>query len=45
VNGHHEDSGYETRRSSLQVAKLEVVDGLLLCDRDKEFELNLGADD
>lgn len=46
VNGHHEDSNsYELRRSSIQVAKLEVVDGVLICDRDKEFELKLGADD
>ncbi|MFD0692666.1 family 43 glycosylhydrolase [Paenibacillus sp. GCM10027628] len=44
-NGHNEDSGYETRRSSIQVAKLEVVDGVLICDRDKEFELNLGVED
>jgi hypothetical protein len=45
VNGHHEDSGYEMRRSSIQVAKLEVMDGVLICDRDKEFELNLRAEE
>jgi hypothetical protein len=46
VNGHNKDSNsYELRRSSIQVAKLEVVDGVLTCDRDKEFELNLRAED
>jgi hypothetical protein len=29
----------------LLVAKLEVVDGVLISDRDKEFELNLGTED
>jgi hypothetical protein len=29
-------------RSSLQVAKLEIKDGILVCDRDKPFDLTLG---
>lgn len=33
---------YATRRSSIQVARLDVVDGTLVCDRDREFELSLG---
>lgn len=45
VDGHNEASGYELRRSSIQVAKLEVVDGVLICDRDKEFEIHLEAQD
>ncbi|KQO17762.1 family 43 glycosylhydrolase [Paenibacillus sp. Leaf72] len=36
--------GYLTRRSSIQVAKLEVKDGKLVCDRDAEFELVLEAE-
>lgn len=31
----------KTRRSSIQVARLDVVDGVLVCDRDEEFELDL----
>ncbi|HEY3291526.1 MAG TPA: glycosyl hydrolase [Anaerolineae bacterium] len=32
---------YEDRRTSLQVAELELTDGVLVCDRDKDFELDL----
>jgi len=32
---------FETRRSSIQVARLDVVGGMLVCDRDEEFELDL----
>lgn len=32
---------YGTRRSSIQVAQLDVVDGKLVCDRDRPFELKL----
>lgn len=32
---------YKHRRTSVQVAKLTYEDGKLLCDRNKEFELNL----
>jgi hypothetical protein len=45
IHGHHEDSGYVMRRSSIQVARLEVVNGVLICDRDQEFELHLGTED
>lgn len=34
-------SSYASRRSSIQVARLEVVDGILVCDRDKPFEITL----
>ncbi len=37
----HIDIPYKLRRSSIQVAKLEVIEGKLYCDRDAEFELNL----
>lgn len=36
---------YPERRSSLQVAALEVRNGLLLCDRDAGFDLDLGEQD
>ncbi|NHN31895.1 glycosyl hydrolase [Paenibacillus agricola] len=32
---------YKERRSSIQVAKLEVIDGKLICDRDAPFGLQL----
>ncbi|HUC93704.1 MAG TPA: glycosyl hydrolase [Paenibacillus sp.] len=35
---------YATRRSSIQVARLDVVDGRLVCNRDQEFELSLGPE-
>jgi hypothetical protein len=40
---HDGDTGdsYETRRTSIQVARLRVVEGNLVCDRDEEFELEL----
>jgi sucrose-6-phosphate hydrolase SacC (GH32 family) len=40
---HGGDTGdsYETRRTSIQVARLRVVEGNLVCDRDEEFELEL----
>lgn len=34
---------YQTRRSSIQVAELEYVDGQLVCDRDKPVNINLIA--
>ncbi|MFD1956257.1 glycosyl hydrolase [Paenibacillus thailandensis] len=37
-------SGYELRRSSLQAAKLDVKDGVLVCDRDAAFDLKLKAE-
>ncbi len=37
----HIDLPYRLRRSSIQVAELEVEDGELICNRDKEFELDL----
>ncbi len=38
-----EGDTYETRRSSLQVARLGVRDGVLVCDRDAPLDLNLRA--
>jgi hypothetical protein len=35
------ENSYKTRRSSIQVARLRVVEGNLVCDRDEEFELEL----
>lgn len=32
---------YETRRSSIQVAELEYVNGVIVCDRDKSVYINL----
>ena len=32
---------YETRRSSIQVAELEYIDGKIVCDRDKPVLINL----
>ncbi|MBD2871917.1 glycoside hydrolase family protein [Paenibacillus arenilitoris] len=32
---------YESRRSSIQAARLDVVDGVLVCDRNEPFELEL----
>lgn len=32
---------YATRRTSLQVARLELVDGRPVCDRDQPFDLRL----
>ena len=32
---------YASRRTSLQAARLDLVDGRLVCNRDEEFELNL----
>lgn len=36
-----EDESYATRRSSVQVAALRVVDGMLHCDRDEPVDLHL----
>ncbi|WP_159887160.1 glycoside hydrolase family protein [Paenibacillus puerhi] len=38
-------STYAARRSSIQVAELEVEQGRLVCDRDKEFVLALTGED
>lgn len=35
---------YQTRRSSLQVAELEFVDGKIVCDRDKPLKYSLQFD-
>lgn len=35
------DERANQRRSSIQAAKLEVVNGILVCDRDAEFDLKL----
>lgn len=32
---------YETRRTSIQVAELEYIDGKIICDRDKPVSINL----
>jgi hypothetical protein len=32
---------YETKRSSIQVAELEYVDGEIVCSRDKQVQINL----
>ncbi len=32
---------YQTRRSSIQVAELEYIDGQIVCDRDKPVQLNM----
>ncbi|MDQ6417904.1 glycosyl hydrolase [Paenibacillus sp. LHD-117] len=37
----NDESTYGTRRSSIQAAELEVANGILICDRDKPFELFL----
>lgn len=34
-------SSYATRRSSIQAARLDVMEGMLVCDRDEPFELKL----
>ncbi len=34
---------YAARRTSLQAAKLELEGGMLVCDRDAPFELELAA--
>ncbi|CAN7389007.1 glycosyl hydrolase [Paenibacillus sp. LjRoot153] len=34
-------SSYLNQRSSIQVAQLDVIDGVLVCDRNQPFELNL----
>ncbi|MRN53819.1 glycosyl hydrolase [Paenibacillus monticola] len=35
------DGSYECRRSSIQVARLDVVDSVLVCDRNESFEIEL----
>lgn len=34
-------SSYESNRNAIQVAELEIKDGTLVCDRDKEFTLDI----
>jgi len=36
---------YQTRRSSIQVAELEYVDGKVICNRDKPVYINLGSNE
>ncbi|MCS7463924.1 glycosyl hydrolase [Paenibacillus doosanensis] len=43
--GGDDTSSYETRRSSIQAARLRVENGKLTCDRDEEFELRLRPED
>ncbi len=35
------NDSYEVRRSSIQVAELEWIDGKIVCDRDKPLKINL----
>ncbi|CAM4464032.1 glycosyl hydrolase [Paenibacillus typhae] len=35
---------YQSRRSSVQAARLDVIDGVLVCDRNEAFELRLLPD-
>ncbi|MFC5471817.1 glycosyl hydrolase [Cohnella suwonensis] len=37
-------TGYEQRRSSIQAARLDVKNGVLVCDRNEQNELNLRAE-
>lgn len=39
------DKSYSMRRSSIQVARLDVIEGLLVCNRDEAFELALRPED
>ena len=39
--GFNEVHPYYDKRTSLQVAELEMVDGVLWCDRDKDFDFRL----
>ncbi|MGO4542216.1 glycosyl hydrolase [Paenibacillus sp. 2TAB19] len=41
LNNEGQERQYESRRSSVQAAKLDVVDGKLICNRDEPFEMNL----
>jgi hypothetical protein len=43
VQAHGDDSQYERRRSSIQVAELELKDGVVTCDRNKPVHINLQA--
>jgi sucrose-6-phosphate hydrolase SacC (GH32 family) len=36
---------YPMQRSSIQAARLDVIDGVLVCDRDEEFKLELRAEE
>ena len=40
-----DDGSYQCRRTSIQVARLDVLDGLLACDRNESFVLKLLPDD
>ncbi|MNH43867.1 hypothetical protein D3C79_1058770 [compost metagenome] len=35
------EGSYESRRSSIQAARLDGVDGVLVCDRNELFEIEL----
>ena len=41
LNQEGQEQRYESRRSSIQAAKLEVENGVLVCRRDEPFELKL----
>ncbi|MBW4080018.1 glycosyl hydrolase [Paenibacillus sp. S150] len=41
VNQEDLEGRYESRRSSIQAARLDVVEGMLVCDRDELFEMEL----
>lgn len=40
-----DDGSYQCRRTSIQVARLDVLDGLLTCDRNESFVLKLLPDE
>jgi len=35
---------YSDKRTSIQAAELEIPDGVLVCDRDRDFELDMGEE-
>jgi hypothetical protein len=43
ISGNRSKNPAESRRSSIQVAELEYVDGQIVCDRDKPVYINLTA--
>lgn len=45
LDGKEQQQSYLPRRSSIQVARLDVHSGVLVCNRDEPFELALKADE
>lgn len=45
LNQEGQEQRYESRRSSIQAAKLAVENGVLVCRRDEPFELKLGPEE